>query len=435
MALIVLATSTVYVTAMLVRTRIPVLRRLVTHKPFPPFRDWHVRPHPSARVPVHAAAWPRQLLAAPADPGTATLVVHTGYSSYPSRAQRVDLQVSRPNVPVVYVDGYPASWGWGITRIAIAAGEHLVAVAGSHSRCYRRLDLVEGETVTLYFSSVLGNGAHRFREPDADLYEGVWFGTSPPAKFTAADRRVTAVVRAVLACVAVLALLGITAELLDSPLEDLVSTGTLITYGAIVSGVCGGLVLVAGAVADALRSPAPPPAADPPGPSTRPDVHVIDYDEPVTPRPAPGWSALCLHLRYELTAHTLEESATAAGRKGRRLNPLQRWRVIRIGEAEVPGGRPWIPPPRVAIDGVAISASWTRMWIQLAPGTHHVSIALDAPQAETGPTTHVDLADARQQHTIVLRTGETHHLAGLATINALPRSEHREMATYHARLS
>ncbi|WP_280397853.1 hypothetical protein [Nocardia carnea] len=362
-------------------------------------------------------------------------MVHTGYSSYPPRAQRVDLRVSRPNVPVVYVDGYPASWGWGITRITITAGEHLVAVAGSHSRCYRRLHLVEDETVTLYYSSVLGSGAHRFREPDADVHEGVWLGTVPPAKFTAADRRVTAVVRAVLACVAALALLGITAELLDSPLEDLVSTGALFTYGAIGSGVCGGLILVAGAVADALRSPAPQPPVDPPDPSTPPDVRVIDYDESATPRPAPGWSALCLHLRYELTAHTPEELATAAGREGRRLNPLQRWRVIRIGEAEVPGGRPWIPPPDVAIDGVAIPAGWTRMWIQLAPGTHHISIALDAPRPETGPTTKIDLTDARQQHTVVLRTGETHHLAGLATIHALPRPEHREMAKYHARLS
>ncbi len=62
--------------------------------------------------------------------------------------------------------------------------------------------------VTLYYSSVLGAGAHRFRDPDADSDEGVWFGTSPPAKSTAADRRVTAVVRTILAGVAVLPLLG-----------------------------------------------------------------------------------------------------------------------------------------------------------------------------------------------------------------------------------
>jgi hypothetical protein len=55
----------------------------------------------------------------------------------------------------------------------VSAGEHLVAVAGSHSLCYRVIHLKEGADATFYYSSVLGAGAHRFREADADLHEGV----------------------------------------------------------------------------------------------------------------------------------------------------------------------------------------------------------------------------------------------------------------------
>lgn len=418
----------------LLRSHIPGLRRLATHKFFPPFRGWHARPHPAARIPVHTAPRLGKLTRHTTEPGTATLLVHTGYSSYLAGARRLDFRVARPSVPVVYIDGYPVSWGWGVTRTVVSAGEHLVAVAGSHSRCYRVIHLKEGADATLYYSSVLGAGAHRFREADADLHEGVWLTTARPGRSTTAERRIAMVVRAMVTSVAVVTLLGLTAGILASPLGDRLPIGALLAYGAAGSGVCGGLVLVAGAIVDAHRpSPALPEAA-PPADPTRPDVHIVDYDASEPPNPAPGWSALSLHLRYELVAHTAAEWTAEMGEQKSRPNPIQWWRAIRIGEAEVPGARVWVPAPRVAIDGIAVPASWTRMWIQLAPGIHRVYTAADTPPTEVGDSTQVDLTAARHRHTIVAREGETHHLEYVAHIRALPCKDRQELASYHVKL-
>jgi hypothetical protein len=83
----------------------------ITHKSFPPFCGWHAGPHPAARIPVHTAPRLGKLTGHTSEPGTATLLVHTGYSSYRAGARRLDFRVARPSVPVVYVDGFPVSWG------------------------------------------------------------------------------------------------------------------------------------------------------------------------------------------------------------------------------------------------------------------------------------------------------------------------------------
>ncbi|MEV3964489.1 hypothetical protein AB0M34_26995 [Nocardia sp. NPDC050193] len=367
-------------------------------------------------------------------PGTATLLVHTGYSSYPAGARRLDFRAARPSVPVVYVDGFPVSWGWGVTRAVVSAGEHLVAVAGSHSRCYRVIHLKEGADATFCYSSVLGAGSHRFREADADLHEGAWLTTARPGRSTTTERRIAMVVWAMATAVAVVTLLGITAGLLGSPFGDRLPIGALLAYGAACVGVCGGLALVAGSIVDARRPSPASPGATPPADHTRPDVHIVDYDASEPPGPAPGWSALSLHLRYELVAHTAEEwTAEIDGQKSRQ-NPIQWWRAIRIGEAEVPGTRVWIPAPGVTVDGIAVPASWTRMWIQLVPGIHQLYTAADIPPTEVGDSTQVDLTAARRMHTIVAREGETHHLEYVAHIRALPCKDRPELASYHVEL-
>ncbi|MEV3965531.1 hypothetical protein AB0M34_32425 [Nocardia sp. NPDC050193] len=418
----------------LLRSRVPVLRRLATHKFFPPFRGWHARPHPAARVPVHTASRPRKLTRHTTEKGMATLLVYTGYSSYPAGARRLDFRTARPNVPVIYVDGYPVSWGWGVTRVVVSAGEHLIAVAGSHSRCYRRVHLTEGANVTLYYSSVLGADAHRFREADADLHEGVWLATARPGRTTSGERRAAMVVWAMVIAVAVVTLLGITSGLLGSPLGDRLPIGALLAYGAAGVGVCGGLVLVAGAIVDAHRPSPPSPTVAAPADHARPDVHIVDYDASEPPSPAPGWSALSLHLRYELVAHTAEEWTAETGEQKSRPNPIQWWRAIRIGEADLPGARVWIPAPGVAIDGIAVPASWTRMWIQLVPGIHQIYTTADTPPTEVGDSTQVDLTAAHRRHTIVARKGETHHLEYVAHIRALPLEDRRELASYRVKL-
>ncbi|WP_416566355.1 hypothetical protein [Nocardia testacea] len=151
--------------------------------------------------------------------------------------------------------------------------------------------------MTLYYSSVLEVDAHRFREADADLHEGVWLATARPGRTTSGERRVAMVLWAMVIAVAVVTLLGITAGLLGSPFGDRLPIEALLAYGAAGVGVCGGLVLVAGAIVDARRPALVSPAIAPPADHTRLDVHVLDYDASEPPSPAPGWSALSLHLR------------------------------------------------------------------------------------------------------------------------------------------
>jgi hypothetical protein len=242
------------------------------------------------------------------------------------------------------------------------------------------------------------------------------------------------VVWAMATAVAVMTLPGITAGLLGSPFGDRLPIGALLAYGAAGTGVCGGLVLVAGAIVDARRSSPVSPAVAPPADHTRPDVHIMDYDASEPPSPAPGWSALSLHLRYELVAHTAEEWTAEIGKQKSRPNPIQWWRAIRIGEAEVPGARVWLPAPGVAVDGIAVPASWTRMWIQLVPGIHQIYTAADTPPTEVGDSTQVDLTAARRRHTIVAREGETHHLEYVAHIRALTWKDRRQLVSYRMQL-
>ena len=107
---------------------------------------------------------------------------------------------------------------------------------------------------------------------------------------------------------------------------------------------------------------------------------VLDADAPERIAPAPGWAGLGLHLRFMIDEYSPELLAVLAGAGGTRA-PMQRWRTLRIGEPEAPACRPWIPAPEVFVDGQAVWASWTRMWLQLPPAitTWWCEVSLERP--------------------------------------------------------
>ncbi|MEV0110574.1 hypothetical protein AB0H42_30145 [Nocardia sp. NPDC050799] len=247
--------------------------------------------------------------------------------------------------------------------------------------------------------------------------------SSPPT-----ERRVAITVWAVVIAIAVTTLLGIMAGLLGPAAIDRLPISVLLTFGAAGAGVCGGLIFVARAVIDARR-PSPvllstPLLTD----SIRPETCNVDTPEP--PCPAPGWSALSLHLRYELEAHAPEESKPTTGRPKRPPNPMSRWRANSTGEVEIPGEQARVPAPGIAIDGTAVQASWTRMWIQLLPGIHRIYATVGAPRTESADSTRVDPAAASRRDTVILREGETHHLDYVAHIRTVAGPESQEWPSY-----
>ncbi|MFB9659623.1 hypothetical protein ACFQS3_07605 [Glycomyces mayteni] len=384
---------------------LPGLRRLAPFKAFPPFRAWAARPHPDAAVPVRAG----RRLDERTDPAAAVVVVRTAWRNQDSREARPSLRASRPLVPVVSVDGVPASWGWGATELTLAPGPHLVAVAAGHSRCYRRVDLAAGERLELDHKGILGVAADRFALA-GELRDPVSFKER---------RRPEAVGRYYLLLLAgAAAAAALTWTVLSNP-------GALAAAPA--AAVTVGLGIGAVAVASALRKQArlrrvavaaPPAAGDSPV--------VLDADEPARTAPAPGWAGLGLHLRHSLDRYPPEAVAALAGGTP---NLLQRWRTVRIGEPEAPECRPWVPAPEVLLDGRPLDAGWTRSWTQLAPGEHELIVRVPA-SGQAGPGTDVDLSRAEHRTAFRAEAGETTWIAVHAAVAAVPAAHGPHLASY-----
>ncbi|WP_112133496.1 hypothetical protein [Glycomyces dulcitolivorans] len=387
---------------------LPGLRRLAPFKTFPPFRAWTARPHPDAAVAVRAG----RRLGPKAGGDSAIVVVRTAWGNQDSREWRPSLRASRPLVPVVSVDGVPASWGWGTTELTLAPGEHLIAVASSHSRCYRLVNLGRGERLDLDHLSLIGDGAHRYALAGNEIRDLTYFGTR---------RGGFSWYYAVVIGGLVLAA-GLTALMLAEP--DAASYALM--YGAIGIGLGIGVAAIVSSLVKQARLrhvvTAPPTIGAAP--------IVLDADEPARMAPAPGWAGLGLHLRYEFERYGPDTVAALAGGKP---NLLQRWRTVRIGEPEAPECRPWIPAPEVLLDGRPVRAGWTRSWMQLAPGEHELTVRVPVPRSQIGPDTVVDLGEEYQVRFRAV-AGETAAVALCADVAAVPAPQGPHLARFRIRL-
>ncbi|GAB3655968.1 hypothetical protein [Glycomyces tarimensis] len=403
---------------------LPGLKRLGSFKAFPPFRDWAARPHPDAAVGVQAG---RRLHMGPrddTDAANATVVVRTAYGRYPSRQWSPDFRVARPLVPVVSVDGMPASWGWGTTKLTLPPGRHLIAVTSSHTRSYEVVDLARGERRDLDYCSVIGAQAHRYHQADNELWEGVSFGGHRSGLGRA--NWYVILVFGIFALAALLTILATTTDALDSE-----ALGSALAFGAMGVGVAVGLGVIGVSLVKQFRRK-PTTVAHAPAHGSDNEVRILDDDEPERLAPAPGWAALSLHLRYMLEEHDQATLAALAG--GRKPSLLQRWRAVRIGEPEAPACRPWVPAPEVSVDGRPIKASWTRMWLQLPPGPHDLTVSIPAPRTQLGPSTRLDLTQAEWRRSMTLPPGETTEMTLTAEVKAVPDREGPHLSEFRARL-
>ncbi len=403
---------------------LPGFRRFAGFKTFPPFRAWAASPHPDAAVAVQAG---RRVDLSPSDTdaANATVVVRTAWGNQHSREWRPSLRVSRPLVPLVSVDGVPASWGWGTTKLTLSPGEHLIAVTGSHSRCYKTVHLERGQRIDLDYSSVIGATAHEHYEAGNRVYDLTSFGER--RRGPGGVGRVYLFGLAGLALAAALSAMAVAGASGSSA-----ALGNAAVFGAIALGLgIGVAVIVASLVKQArLRRVAvadPPAAPDPEAP------RVLDADAPQRIAPAPGWAGLSLHLRFMLETYPPDALAALAGSEKPGL--MQRWRTVRIGEPEVPACRPWVPDPEVFLDGRPARAGWTRMWLQMPPGEHEVIVRVRPPHSQIGPETAVDPSSAEVRRSVLLTAGETSEVVLTADVLAIPDARTPRLAGFRARLS
>jgi hypothetical protein len=400
---------------------LPGLRRLAAFKVFPPFRDWVARPHPDAAVAVRAG---RRVYLSPTDTDAvnATVVVRTAWGNQHSREWHPSLQVSRPLVPLVSVDGRPASWGWGTTVLTLPPGEHLIAVTSSHSRCYKSVNLERGQRIDLDYSSVIGATAHRHFEAGNQAYDLTRFSER---------RRPGSTGWYFLIMLGGMAVMGLaTAAAIANPSGFSAAVGNTVVTGAIAIGLAVGIAVIAVSLADQARRRRIT-VAEAPADRDEDRARVLDADAPERMAPAPGWAGLALHLRFMVEPYPPEVMTALAGGA---LRPLQRWRVIRIGEPEVPACRPWVPAPEVLVDGRPLRADWTRIWLQLPPGAHELTVRVPVPRSQIGPGTDVDLSQAEVVRRVDLVAGETSEVVITADVLAIPSRDLPQLTRYRAKL-
>lgn len=402
---------------------LPGLRRFAGFKTFPPFRAWAAQPHPDAAVPVRAG---RRLARAAGDTDAthATVVVRTAWRNQDSRDVHPSLRVSRPLVPVVSVDGVPASWGWGTTELTLPPGRHLIAVTSSHSRCYQMVELRRGERRELDYASILGATAHWYAEAGAQIRDLTAFGPRRSGPGGIGWYHLITVGGLVLVA-------ALTAAAIASPGTTVDLLIPVAVWGAVAIGLGIGIAAIAASLVQQARARKVVTAPPPDDQGVAAAVRVLDADVPERLAPAPGWAGLGLHLRFELEAHP--EPALAALAGGRKPNLMQRWRAIRIGEPEAPACRPWIPAPEVLIDGEPVAASWTRMWIQLAPGEHELVVRVAAAPSQVDAQTMLDLSGAEIRRRFRTAAGETLDLRLTADIAALAAHDRPRLAAFRAR--
>ncbi|MDA1360276.1 hypothetical protein O1R50_11620 [Glycomyces luteolus] len=402
---------------------LPGTRRFAGFKTFPPFRAWAARPHPDAAVAVRAG---RRIDLSPGDTdaANATVVVRTAWGNQHSREWSPSLRVSRPLAPLVSVDGVPASWGWGTTKLTLPPGEHLIAVTSSHSRCYKTVHLERGQRIDLDYSSILGATAHRHFEAGNQAHDLTRFR----------ERRggIGSTGWYFLLVLGGMAVMGAaTAAAIANPSGFSAAIGNTAVIGAIAVGLGVGVAVIVGSLAKQARQRRVT-VADPPAERDLQGPRILDADAPERIAPAPGWAGLGLHLRFMIDEYSPDAIAALAG--GGNPSVMQRWRAIRIGEPESPVCRPWIPAPEVFIDGEQVRASWTRMWLQLQPGEHELVVRVVAPQQQIGSQTVVEASKAEYRRTIHLTPGETYQETLTAEITAVPQSDRPELSEFRARL-
>ena len=333
-------------------------------------------------------------------------------------ASKGDLRSSL--VPVAMVDGEPVATGWGRVDLPLAAGRHLVEVQSQHSRAWRAVDIEPGRTVKLDYIGMLGDQHRKYAtgevRGEAADYTGYTLGPRGRLDFwqylpaNARNRRSFIAVLLAMFASAALAW-GLGALGADAGVAVLV--GAALWVGALAFW---GVRILWTYLRYNRLAPEAPLDTSPIAPTGTIAPLVIDHDG-TPPETSPDASAVLIDARFLKADLESSELALQLPQGQWRIDGRQRRALDALGEIVPVKHRFAVTPPRIEIDGVPVAASWTRMWITLAPGRHRVRastpdaplhVASGAAPPETG-TVEIDVAQ-----------GETVALDLIVIVKAVP---------------
>ncbi|GAB3219997.1 hypothetical protein GCM10027447_03810 [Glycomyces halotolerans] len=307
-------------------------------------------------------------------------------------------------VPVVLVDGRAVAAGWGRIRIPLPAGRHLVEVQSQHSRAWRAVDIQPGRTAELDYIGMLGDRHRQYANGPVGGalagYTGYTLGPRGRLEFWqylppgARERRSF---MAVLLVAAVSGPATWAAVSLGAP----AATAILACAAMWLTTLAVWGVRVLWTWRRYNRCPPEPPldtaaiAAE-----GRLAPHVLD---PAGDAPEPSTGAAAVLIDARFVKADLESVHLAAQVSGLRLDRRGRRRLDAIGEITPIRHRVAVPPPKIELDGRLLAATWTRMWIEVPPGRHRLSVTtpralLPVVHGQAPPetaTVEIDLPEGR----------------------------------------
>ncbi|THV42701.1 hypothetical protein [Glycomyces buryatensis] len=328
-------------------------------------------------------------------------------------------------VPVVVVDGEPVATGWGSLDLPLTPGRHLVEVQSQHSRAWRAVDIRSGRTAKLDYIGLLGDQHRSYatgqvRGGFAHL-SGYTLGPRGRLDFwqylaaNVRGRRVTrrfvpAAFCIVFVCGPLMAAGAIESEWIRT------NIGIIALAAVAALFMLWALRIVWTSLRYNRLEPEEP--LDP-----RPFTHsgwvpllVLDPSGPA-PEPEPGRAAILIDARFiktDLTSADLTRQFPA----GKKV--LYSWncrQLDKVGEIVPVRHRFAVPPPEILLDGQALPASWTRIWLQLEPGRHRLEVR--SPQSPLPVPTGEAAADS-ESFEFTAEEGGTVGIDATVEIKAVP---------------
>lgn len=329
-------------------------------------------------------------------------------------------------VPVVLVDGEPVATGWGRIRIPLATGRHLIEVQTQHSRTWRAVAVEAGSTAKIDYVGMLGESHRAYGDDELPYglrgYTGHTIGPRGRLNYfqylpTHARERTSFLLFLLAAFV-----------------------GASLTWILVYAGVSVDIAIPAGGVIwvsalgwwgirvlwSSLRSNRLGPEA----PLAVGDTTVLDGDGPI-PGPSPGAGGILIDARFvkadlasdELALQLPEGQQVITRRQGKTLDA--------VGEVVPIRHRYAVPPPELLLDGVPLEAFWTRMWLEVPPGTHRLEVRSPASPLPVEGERHEPHSAAA---TVNLGEGEVARVDLVVTVTAVPDPDRPVLHLWHCKI-
>ncbi|MFG3342529.1 hypothetical protein [Glycomyces sp. NPDC048151] len=337
-------------------------------------------------------------------------------------------------VPVVLIDGEPRATGWGRIRLPLPAGRHLIQVQSQHSRTWRAFAIEAGKTTKLDYIGMTGESHRAYGEDQLRWnLRGLHGHTIGPRgrlnyyQYLPANAKERKSFLVFMLALFVGAALSAALGYSGVPVGIAIPAGAVIWAGALA--FWGFRVLWTRARYNRLE-PEPPldsRAFAPPG-SAAPLVLDADGDLPAL---AGGAAAVLLDARF-LKADLASDELAKQLPEGRvRIDGKQAKALNAIGEIVPIRHRYAVPPPEVLLDGVPVGALWTRMWLEVPPGTHRLDVRTPASPLPVEGEAHEPHSAAA---TVNLGEGEVARIDLAVTVTAVPDPERPVLHLWHCKI-